>query len=211
MPYDVVRPKSMCADWTPDSVVDQVTMPTVAIFWLSDEDWVNVQDCEPPPVPPVVGSPPPVLLPPVLLPPVPPVPPVFEPPAPVVPPVAGAPPLLLPPMPPPVPELPPELPLHPDVTGARARRTAHANGEKRPRMKDSFVGWGESVVRARAPPDYIEQGFKIVMYQGAGLRQLPQMRPTSQVPCPSMPGKLAPLASFSVVKSRTEPDMMSAR
>ncbi len=30
------------------------------------------------------------------------------------------------------------------------------------------------------------------MYQGAGLRQLPQMRPTIQVPLSSTPGKLSP-------------------
>ena len=46
----------------------------------------------------------------------------------------------------------------------------------------------------------------MVMYQGAGFRQLPQTRPTSQVPLSSIPGKLAPFSSLSVVKSRTEPE-----
>ena len=49
------------------------------------------------------------------------------------------------------------------------------------------------------------------MYQGAGLRQLPQMSPTSQVPLSSTPGKLAPAESFSVEKSRTEPAPILAR
>ena len=48
------------------------------------------------------------------------------------------------------------------------------------------------------------------MYQGAGLRQLPQMRPTIQVPSALTPGKLPPVLSFSVVKSSDEPVTMSA-
>ena len=55
------------------------------------------------------------------------------------------------------------------------------------------------------------QGLRIVMYQGAGLRQLPQMSPTIQVPVSSTPGNEAPLESFNIVKSRTEPESMLAR
>jgi len=50
------------------------------------------------------------------------------------------------------------------------------------------------------------------MYQGAGLRQLPQMSPTSQVPSLLMPGNALPSPSLtSVVKSRTVPDGVEAR
>ena len=38
MPYEVVRPKSIFADVAPESVVDQVTMPTVGIFALIADD-----------------------------------------------------------------------------------------------------------------------------------------------------------------------------
>jgi len=36
MPYEVVSPKSIFADFTPAKSVDQVTIPTVAIRVLSD-------------------------------------------------------------------------------------------------------------------------------------------------------------------------------
>ena len=49
------------------------------------------------------------------------------------------------------------------------------------------------------------------MYQGAGLRQLPQMRPTSQVPSLVTPGKEALFLSFYVVKSSVPGSVMSAR
>jgi hypothetical protein len=44
----------MCADARPERVVDHLTMPTVAIFVLVDDDCVNVQVRvvpEPPPPP----------------------------------------------------------------------------------------------------------------------------------------------------------------
>ena len=58
MPYDVVSPKSMRADCTPERLVDHVTMPTVGIFVLVDAVCVNVQSpVALPPAPPVPVEP----------------------------------------------------------------------------------------------------------------------------------------------------------
>src|SRR5262245_32205247 len=57
MPYEVVRPKSIFADWMPVSVVVHVTMPTVPIIGLSDDDAVIVHaTVTPVPPPPVVPA-----------------------------------------------------------------------------------------------------------------------------------------------------------
>src|SRR6185312_7756991 len=133
MPYEAVRPKSMCADWTAASVVDQVTMPTVAIFGLSEEDGVKVQ---------VWAGPPPAPAPPVI------------PATPVVPAAPSAPPVPVPPVPlPPWPALPPaELPPQPEVTSTNAWRIAAANEEKRPRMNGLLRGCWISPPPRRTSP-----------------------------------------------------------
>src|SRR5262245_30850002 len=72
MPYEVVRPKSIFADWMPVSVVVHVAMPTVPIIGLSDDDEVIVQAMATPVPPPPVVPPVPVVPPlPAGLPPVP--------------------------------------------------------------------------------------------------------------------------------------------
>src|SRR6478735_5841190 len=92
MPYEVLGPKSMRADRTSASVVDQVTMPTVGIFELRLDVTVNVHETEPAvPAPPVGETAPPT------------------PPAPAdptLPPVAAAPPPAVPVPPPPPPPQP---------------------------------------------------------------------------------------------------------
>jgi len=107
-----------------------------------------------------------------------------------------------------VPAAPVELlpPPQPKTNTASEPQTKTTPAELR-RMKPPVVSAGA----ARAFSTYFSQGFRIVMYQGAGLRQLPQIKPTSHVPVSSIPGNAAPVSSLSWVKSRTEPDSMLAR
>jgi len=133
MPYEVSRPKSMCAEDKPERVVDHVTTPTVAIFALIFEDCVMQLPGIPAP-PSALPMPPAAVVPPIAplpfltlstpSPPAPPeptvapspaagppVPPLLdaslspgEPPAAVLPPVPDGLPLLLPPLPIPPPD-----------------------------------------------------------------------------------------------------------
>ncbi len=53
------------------------------------------------------------------------------------------------------------------------------------------------------------QGWRIVRYQGAGFRQVVQMRATSHVPVESTPLNAFPFLSVSIEKSSTVPYGMS--
>ena len=181
-------------------VVDQVTMPTVGIFVLSDDDCVNVQPpgplpcraraagrCRscPVPAPPVArgagragrsrrGVVPAV-----------PVTPCRR--APCRSGRAGGPGrcrrrvpcscrLCL---------LPPVVPTHATPTSVRPARTRTEHGCTDAPHEPLLAVWAGPRPRpvhmrllgVEGSESYIEQGFRIVMYQGAGLRQLPQMRP----------------------------------